>query len=705
MQNPANLEQADQSNIAVLVVHGVGNPDKGGTLDEFIQGFTGHLQYEANGTAVEVVDSHLLLDTPDSSDPDGVYRAPTRRFSLGRVNYLAAELFWGDLSQIKPGLFNLLRGLFDLLYGLPGIIRHMLRDASTTCSHWSFPWFRLILLQASSVITGPILALSLLGLAGLLLSSLVYLTKPIVIDNCGVEACLWFDASVFLFGFALLAFSAGRLRHWFARQQWSRLTLIYLFYFSLVAMIYMLLALAGNTLGRSPSPYLLFEILPLSIVLLWILAAVVNGVAVCLLLWVRHHSNQDNNNGITAAFILTELGFCLWALLTAALFYLLFKILPDGFHTHYLSKVCTNCNVFSLAGGSSGNAGVIKIPLDVVRLLILPYLVLITTAMVFIWTRFSPPNDGPARLILPDALYRWILFLTIMIVFVMLSVGWMLAMSIGTDNLRPPDLINHLAMGLMFGTIVTIVFFHRQIRHGLDIGLDVANYWRAERIGILSELLPPVMQSLQTATTPATAAGVVGKLNRTDRHISRWKVFTGQRSAQSKSTDQQRAVPSFGSDIVGFYKRHLMRVRFVAAFKALQATQPDHLLIVSHSQGTMIAIDGLQHLTPQIVDRSHPATHPLADRIHLVTMGSPYQHLYGHYFRQTHPDNPFDNQPPYRRWLNVFRSNDYIGTQISGPPNIANAEVGARGHTGYWRDREVLDHLQRHLTSMGVSLC
>ncbi len=704
MPDTAHSNSSDSSRIAVMVVHGVGNPVKGGTLNEFTLGFTSQLQPGPADAAVETIDSHLIVDTPTPREPDAVYQAPATRFSIGRTNYLAAELFWGDLSQIKPGLFNLLRGLFDLLYGLPGIIRHMLRDASSGCRHSSFPWFRLALLLANSTITGPILALSLLGLTAILVSALVYVAKPIVLNSCSVERCLWFDASVFLFGFSLLAFSAGRLRHWFARHGWSRQTLIYLFYFSMVAAFFMLISVPGHAFTDYLSPYVFMEVLPLSIVLLWILAATINGVAVALLLWVRHNSKRDNNNSITAAFILTELSFCLWALFTAALFYMLFKILPGGYFNDYLSNVCANCDVFSLTAGTSGNTGLIKIPLDVVRLLMLPYLVLIVTAVVFVWTRFAQPADRHPRLILPDALYRWILFLTIMIVCVMMIVGWMLAMSIGTNNLRPPDLINHLAMGLMFATIVTIIFFHRQIGHGLDIGLDVANYWRADRIGILSELLPPVLQSLQSTST-AAASGVVGKLNQTDRTIASLRVFTGQSGSQAPHAETSTRARSFGFDIVGFYKRHQMRVRFVATFRALLATRPDHLLIVSHSQGTMIAIDGLQHLIEQILDPSLDEPRSIAERIHLVTMGSPYQHLYGHYFGQTHPSNPFDRYQPYHRWLNIYRSNDYIGTQINGPPDINNASVGPRGHTDYWRDREVLEHLQRHLDAAGVPLC
>lgn len=88
--------------------------------------------------------------------------------------------------------------------------------------------------------------------------------------------------------------------------------------------------------------------------------------------------------------------------------------------------------------------------------------------------------------------------------------------------------------------------------------------------------------------------------------------------------------------------------------------------------------------------------------VDLVTMGSPFTHLYQHYFPDRYPPL-FDGSDLNRRdwgthlpstvqrWLNIYRVDDFVGTHIDGsegfPTNIC---IPAGGHTGYWRQREAL---------------
>jgi len=145
------------------------------------------------------------------------------------------------------------------------------------------------------------------------------------------------------------------------------------------------------------------------------------------------------------------------------------------------------------------------------------------------------------------------------------------------------------------------------------------------------------------------------------------------------------------------------------------------LVIVSHSQGTMAAIEILNDEELSWLNNSFSS-------VSLVTMGSPLFHIYQHYFGHIYPalDQPYWVSLRRRidRWTNICRIDDFVGTEILFAKNQANARsgvnqssqiapnqgvaglgearsqgaeinfsnqaVGPRGHTDYWSDLEVL---------------
>jgi hypothetical protein len=152
-------------------------------------------------------------------------------------------------------------------------------------------------------------------------------------------------------------------------------------------------------------------------------------------------------------------------------------------------------------------------------------------------------------------------------------------------------------------------------------------------------------------------------------------------------------------DVRAFETQQLIERRFKAALDALLA-DPDvtRLSVVAHSQGTIIAVDVLS-----LGALSRPERRELWDRlrrleeIHLITLGSPLRHLYQHYFPRRYP--PLWSgawrglRGVVRRWVNLFRADDFIGMDVetvngwAGSP--VNIHVGLGGHTGYWRQKEV----------------
>ena len=106
--------------------------------------------------------------------------------------------------------------------------------------------------------------------------------------------------------------------------------------------------------------------------------------------------------------------------------------------------------------------------------------------------------------------------------------------------------------------------------------------------------------------------------------------------------------------------------------------------------------------------------------------GSPVTHLYQHYFGHFYPrftDRFWDTlHQNVDRWVNIFRVDDFVGLDIdfgrlpqsreeSDEMNrhsisiqsklhfarCSNHPVGARGHTNYWADAEVLEILKKEL--------
>lgn len=134
--------------------------------------------------------------------------------------------------------------------------------------------------------------------------------------------------------------------------------------------------------------------------------------------------------------------------------------------------------------------------------------------------------------------------------------------------------------------------------------------------------------------------------------------------------------------------RYLFRDRIEARFNKVYTTlvkaeEPDTVCIVSHSQGTVVAVRALSETTAVGNEKTM-----------LITMGSPVTHIYGQYFRKFLPTREImENR--LECWFNICRRDDFVGTDIDKDTyTVINRDVWPAGHTGYWSDTNVWLHFR-----------
>jgi hypothetical protein len=124
-----------------------------------------------------------------------------------------------------------------------------------------------------------------------------------------------------------------------------------------------------------------------------------------------------------------------------------------------------------------------------------------------------------------------------------------------------------------------------------------------------------------------------------------------------------------------------LKARFTSVVDDLLSdAQVCRLVVVAHSQGTVIAADALRDWTN-------------TSKVDLLTMGSPLLGLYARFFGTC-----FDTLIPNvrtraRSWVNLYRADDYVGRRLEG--DVTDILIDGTGHEGYWTDGNVLAKLER----------
>lgn len=134
-------------------------------------------------------------------------------------------------------------------------------------------------------------------------------------------------------------------------------------------------------------------------------------------------------------------------------------------------------------------------------------------------------------------------------------------------------------------------------------------------------------------------------------------------------------------------KRARIQRRLESTLHHLAAvTNPQRVLFVAHSQGTVILLEFLRD--GENLRRIFPNA-----TIDIITLGSPISHIYGHYFHEYDDIRTIilRSNAIVSSWHNMYRVDDPIANRIDSdePGFPTNEPLKKGGHTGYWSEPQV----------------
>jgi hypothetical protein len=614
----------------VLLVHGVGDTEPGRMIDLVTPAVA-----EVNPT-LQLHDRYEVVrlpdDLPENKGRPTLFDVFLRRATAGSTKAVFAEVFWADLSRSREGTFELVVGIFRLIFG----IRH-LSDQAAVQQGRAAALLRMLVYATIFFLRGPLLALYLFGA---IYSSLTALARNSLFPRWLIN---WADGSGsrgFFVAVGLTATAVGLGLLWWTRGRHFR--------FGAFGVCLTLCGLLGATLLGLAAPAWLFTYInwlhgygisrpeapefymatilcitdwgralafaPLTVTLGWLI------VACCL-------AQPRDRPGLAAAYLAATLQMILWLNVLAPL-----DLVID----------------LGLTSGSLNKYRFTDVLPDFWEyygfLLLFTYALLLAAIATWIarwrWARrnsvSSWPCTSPPRLIVGMAI-QTALFLSSMVL-----------------------------------SLLALLDILYQLRHYLPQMVEQARLQVSDIIDCVYP--PPDILSLVWLVT--IVLGVVllvrSQILRDVLHVL------------------MDVINHFHRPQEGFPTRRRIERRFRRVLEyMLTKERPTHLTIIAHSQGTVIALSVLGAQDWSIKLDS-------ALEVNLVTVGSPFTHLYQHYF-------PLHYQPlsdeRWRRlrervpcWFNVFRVDDYVGTHIDGGNGEpldsqqwpVNKAAGPGGHTHYW---------------------
>lgn len=683
--------------VGVVVVHGIGDPNPGDTLYNLTEGLAHH----ENPLVADLTSSelhYLVHARRKATRLIDFFPMMTRRANSTRGNeqLVFAEVYWSDVSRLAKGWYGIVQGITKLFFS----IRYLIDGAtpSSAAPTLAKPVHSMAALL-SRLITGPVLAANML----LLMLSATYWGlytwghDPASLTS--IAQATFIAAMVTV----VIAFIIGSLL-----VNWQHLS------YSLLAVTFVWVAVFGS--GHGSTWEEVFAVLVGLLQLLLVLGAVLLIVMVALHWIVPLFGSPEAP--LTGAVVAATLQYGLWVLLVPLGWWQLVGSIKD--------RVNWSEELFAVV--SAGD----EVRWVAVALILLAIFIAIGCRQVWTWrhknigARVSTKAVVPRRLILNNTLAHFLLIVSaaaaavaVLVNVTQLGTGtvWPFNVGIGpwltdSDSWRGLESLARKSAqwleswdiseaALAFLTLA-VTLLSGTIRAGLDLAGDVITYvyWNTE---------------VERRTGNRQRGSIEPPQRPPDKKIggerpsilARYRRLRDYLTAEAKEPEDTRPI----------------RRRFKRVVDTLITEEKiDRLVVIAHSQGSVIAIDELNH-SWQWTDANKKATKkndPFSNLpVTLVTMGSPYFHLYQHYFPAAYP--PWDRTKSWRalfdrvdRWLHLHRHDDFVGLTMGlvdkvssnafvGPdprPISLNLEfktvpVGVGGHVNYWRDLHVLEEMHR----------
>lgn len=640
MKNPRQAEAVDH---LVMVIHGVGDPAPGETLSLFARSIA-QIEQPLN-EAQDVV----WLDEK-SPNPEYVQRFAThvRQLDVGEEKALLAEVYWGDLSRVRRGLLGAAIGLVEILFGL-----QFVAYAAASQSGRAAQVLRDLGKIAARILHGPALAVTFV----LAVQTLALVGTEVIWPEAW-RGVFW--TQVLMVGVSLLSIAAAAIGHRITSHQgvqlfwdWVHITATFIAGLMFIKTILLDAWMPGLAFTENVRPGLLWycRILVWMLGLLWLgqmLIVMAMGAA-----WLAAQFRPAaSRRSLHAAFLLPAMVVGFWGLLLPMTWLLAAKWLRRA------AKLEEFDALFQQA-----------VPMLGVQLMMAGVMVMVAGGVAiryWVWRGNSKALANPAQAVAPR-----------------LIVHPALQFSAGISTLAGVSLIAFLN--------VMQIFDIRYEEHAAGRVLAEANRYMASLLLPLALLGFMLFQHLRPVLDI-----VLDVVN----HF--W--FRPTCLADAIDGDEYDIREStFEQGSLYFARRDAIHARIKNAlthFRDHAGGRPA-LTLISHSQGTMIAIEVLND--PELAWLNQRFS-----SVRLVTMGSPFTHLYQHYFSHQYPplEHPHWQELRCRlqRWINICRADDFVGTAIRFPDNAPNSalvcsnhHVGARGHLNYWSDVSVLKILHEEL--------
>lgn len=650
----------------MLVVHGLGEQGAGKTLDDLAGGLWG------DQNSIHVESDIRQLQEQEHADQRRLATFPchVRRYATlddrNNPHTTFAEVYWADLSEADKGAISIFYGLIKTILGLGHIVR-----ASAKQYFGAGSVAGKIANFVPYMMHGPVAAVNVALAVGLLLLFAASKMFDDIIQHDGVV-----HATLLLAGAALLAYGWSQRKHqvYYFRifVSWTAAFGVLLAVLAALQLFDMELkglrsftaeALLGPGASAKESVASYGVVLLLCLKLAWIVASVATMLCLVATCLTRRRVDRGDGQPVLCPplpLILICAMVWLWMLVVSIIWV---SVERSKFFGELLNEQLVNNGVQLLVIALSG-------------ILIVFLCTCATLIRHKIWSghfKDDPPNINDVfaahpvpRLLLSSPLASGLVIAGLLLAtaacYALLQwVNWMLGREIDPSLGAQNDVLLPYAIAAA-GTIGALAYSQRAgIAQALGVGKDLITYFKVE------------------------------------------PVYVGDAPEQGKPEKMHGFSMPTDYDFKEFRQRNRIHARMQRVLSALWEDGFEELIVVSHSQGTIIATEFAKELqdasTNLIPADVRERLAPIMQKATLVTMGSPFTHVYNFYLPgEFGGPQTVTKGSMIAKWVNIFRIDDFIGTYIGNSDLKGewpiNHAVPASGHTGYWTDANVIRHLR-----------